>query len=251
MFYLQPSDYGPIFGTAGGARQYVAANNEYHSTADSTSLSTGDIDFTVGVWVYLDSKGTDRGIISQYDFGNDQRSWAIQYYSSGDRIRLLLSSDGISFSILTASTVGEPATGEWYFVVAWHDSVNDTASIQVNNGVIDSVAHASGTLDSTAAFSIGSLFNSGVAAHLFDGRISRAFFTKRVLTTAERTWLYNNGAGRLYSELGEVGTDGENLKTDLEGYWNLNEPFGDAVDSHGSNNLTDNNTVTEADGPGF
>jgi len=35
----------------------------------------------------------------------------------------------------------------------------------------------------------------------FDGLIEEVAFYKRVLTAAERTWLYNSGAGRAYAEV--------------------------------------------------
>jgi large repetitive protein len=38
------------------------------------------------------------------------------------------------------------------------------------------------------------------------------------------------------------------LLNDLESYWSLDEPSGDAVDAHGDNNLTDNNGVGTAAG---
>jgi hypothetical protein len=38
------------------------------------------------------------------------------------------------------------------------------------------------------------------------------------------------------------------LKDDLKGYWPLNEASGNALDAHGSNTLTDNNTVASAAG---
>ncbi len=38
------------------------------------------------------------------------------------------------------------------------------------------------------------------------------------------------------------------LLTDLKAHWKLNEASGARVDSHGSNDLTDNNTVTQVAG---
>ncbi len=53
-----------------GARQYTAANTEFHSIADNASLSTGDIDFMIGGWIYLDSYGSpsDGRIMSIRDY---------------------------------------------------------------------------------------------------------------------------------------------------------------------------------------
>jgi len=61
-----------------------------------------------------------------------------------------------------------------------------------------------------------------------------------VLTSDEMTSLYNTGRGKAYADL----TADE--KVGLVSYWNLDETSGTRYDSHGSNTLTDNNTVTSA-----
>lgn len=69
---------------------------------------------------------------------------------------------------------------------------------------------------------------------------TKAGIWQRVLTSAERTALYNGGAGLWYSEL----TNG--LKVGLKGYWNLDETSGRRYDSHiYGYHLEDYNTVTQ------
>jgi RHS repeat-associated protein len=82
--------------------------------------------------------------------------------------------------------------------VAWHDSVNNTLNIQVNNGTVSSVSYTSGAMDTTYPLSIGAHSNGSYG---FDGRIDEVVLYKRVLNSAQRSWLYNNGAGRTYSDL--------------------------------------------------
>src|SRR4051812_43478016 len=54
-------------GKLGNAAQFTAANSESLSHADSATLSLGaDQDFTLGAWVYLDSKGANRVIASKW-----------------------------------------------------------------------------------------------------------------------------------------------------------------------------------------
>jgi hypothetical protein len=64
------------------------------------------------------------------------------------------------------------------------------------------------------------------------------FYSGTVISSSVVTSLFNSGNGKSYSSL----TTAE--KVGLVSYWNLDEASGDRADSHGSNTLTDNNTVT-------
>lgn len=240
QLYLD-AQYGVMAGNAG---QFTAANTEYLSIADNASLSTGDIDFTVAAWVYLDTKTARRFIVSKWTAA--QQEWYLEYDTGDATYRLFVfgALDGSVSLKINANTFGDPPTGAWHFIVAWHDSVANTINIQVNNGTVDSSAYSSGLVDGTAPFRIGGNTDAGL---YMDGRIGPVLFTKEVLTAAERTWLYNNGVPRKYSELG--GGDGVDLKTNLVSYWELEEDSGNRADKHGTNTLTDNNTVTGANGP--
>lgn len=182
------------------ARQFTAANSESFSRADNAALSTGDIDFTWAGWAYFDSApggGNGHTLVSKWDIPGTQREYALVWENSGtSRLRFYVSSDGLANSHVDADTLGVPSTGTWYFVVAWHDSVNNTINIQVNDGTVDSLAYSSGVRDGTGALYFGSL--NDFASYYHDGRMDEWGFWKRVLTGAERTSLYNGGAGLAY-----------------------------------------------------
>jgi hypothetical protein len=77
---------------------------------------------------------------------------------------------------------------------------------------------------------IGAFAYAGIYTN---GSIDEVGFWKRVLTADERTWLYNSGAGRTYSEADA------SLKTNLVSWWSMNAPAsGNWLDQHGSNHLT-------------
>jgi len=84
-------------------------------------------------------------------------------------------------------------------------------------------------------------------SNFFSGKEGRAGVWQRAFSSGDVAGLFNNGKGKLYSEL----TTAE--KVGLVSYWNLDEASGNRSDSHGTNHLTDNNTVTSADNthPGF
>ena len=179
-----------VGGKVGNASQFVAASSQSLSIADNASLSTGDIDFTIVAWVYLDSKAAEGDIIAKDASG--QREYNLRYVSVGDRFNFTVSNDGTATTSLDASTLGSPSTSTWYFLVAWHDSIANTINIQANDGTVDSVAHTTGVFDGTAAFGIGT---STFANTFFDGRIDAVGFWKRVLSSSERSFLYNSGNG--------------------------------------------------------
>ena len=81
--------------------------------------------------------------------------------------------------------------------MAWHDAASNTTNIQVNDGTVDSVSHSGGVYNGTADFALGALF-IGTPSYHFDGLVDEVGFWKRVLTSQERTDLYNSGSGLEY-----------------------------------------------------
>lgn len=179
-------------GKVGTAAQFTAANSEYLSIADNASLSMGDIDFTVGAWVYCDAVTGNPAVLSKWAISGSPREYLL--YRNGAAFQFYVSNDGAGVNFIACPTV--LVTGQWYFVVAWHDSVANTINIQLDNGTVTSTAHSTGVFDGTSA-----LFLGREATNYFGGRIDQAFVSKRVLTAAERTWLYGSGSGRSYAEM--------------------------------------------------
>jgi len=187
------------------ARQYTAANTEHHRRpGDDALLSTGDVDFTIAAWCNADSlgAGTYPGIATKHD-GN--REYMLFYHVPNGAFCILVSPNGVA-AVELFSTAGAAVTGAWYFVVGWHDSVANTINIQVNNGAVDSMAHATGVWDDTNRFCIGAWqITAGYTSRRWDGRIGPTMFWKSnaglggVLTAAQRTALFNAGAGLPYA----------------------------------------------------
>lgn len=188
-----PSIYIPL------ASQFTAANTEYLSRADNESISTGDIDFSIGVWVYLDSKpANNMNIIAKWNPAGGQREYRL-FWGTTDRFVVEVSADGTAVTSLSAETFGAPALSTWYFIGLWHDSVGNTLNIQINAGAISSVAYANGVLSGTSTLIIGGVTET--PAELWNGRIGPVAFWSRLLTDQEWTWLYNNSSGHSISQL--------------------------------------------------
>lgn len=232
-------------GLPGKAAQFTAANSEYLSIADNASLSTGDIDFWFGVWAYLDSKGALRGIASK-GVGSFASEWDLLYNDSLDRFAFSCFQSPATQAVAAANVLGSPSTETWYFLMVYHDSVNDEIGISVNGGNWTTAVLVGGPNDSTLAFLLG----AGSASMFHDGRLDSSGFGKSPIggiagiKDAIRDSLYNSGRGKSYSAL----TTAEKTDWGLVSFWNLEEPSGTREDSHGTNDLTDNNTVTQATG---
>lgn len=220
------------------AAQFTGANLEYLSIADNPALSVANEDFTFCGWVYLDSASGADTVIGKMDSVGQ-----LEYHVRIDSgvISFEVFSDGTTSAEVSANyakaTGPALGTATWHFFVAWYDATADTINIQVNNGVINSDSHANGAFNGTSSFRLG---NTGFGTY-FDGRMRSIGFWKRILSAAEREWLYEKDNLK-YTNL----TPG--LKASMVDWWNLSEASGTRVGSHAANNLTDNNTVTSNPG---
>lgn len=197
-------------GVKGNGADFEADNAEYLSIADNAAVSMGDIDFTLAGWAKFESAPANtqsRTLLAKWNYSANKREYALQWErqdgSARNHIVFKVSSagTGATATALNASTLGLPSTATWYFIVAWHDATANTLNIQVNNGTVDSTAHNSGAFDSDSTLLVGT-FGAPDAGQYMDGILDEMAIWKRKLTPAERTWLYNSGSGRAYSEIG-------------------------------------------------
>ena len=186
------------------ATQHTSTVPDWVSHVSNAALQTGDIDFTIACWVYLDNKAAAQTIVGKDDTvpGGD-REHTIYYSFAADRFRTSVFTAVDTQVIATANTLGVPAVDTWYFVVMWHDATANTLNIEVNDGGIDSVG-TGGALQAAgnAEFQIGA--RDDVAPMPMDGRVDEVGFWKRVLTADERTALYNSGSGIGYGDIGKT-----------------------------------------------
>jgi hypothetical protein len=189
-------------GKLGNAASLVAASGEYFSVASNDQLRAADVAFTLSAWVYPTTlAGLHRSIVSKHDNASYAGSeyylhWDKDVAAGAGRFRVYVVSSTLTYqAMLTADTFGVVATGAWYFVVTWHDPVANTVNIQINNGTVDSMAMADPSHTSTTPLRIGA---TGGGGQFWDGLIDEVGLWRRVLSAAERTQLYNAGAGVTY-----------------------------------------------------
>lgn len=222
---INPSDYNPILwldpsdGVYKDGAMDFNGTNQYGSKGDAQSfpLRGGDFDFYFGGWVNLDTKTSSRAIMGKHNTAGNLRSYVVLYNSTVDRFRFTVSPDGISTSTIDANNLGSPSTGTWYFVLCWHDSVNNTINIKVNGGTTNSVSYSTGIYPSTADFEIARVSSGSY----LDGKLDSLFFGKITglagLISSIDTRYYNSGNGISYSDL----TTSEKTTFGLVSWWDL------------------------------
>ncbi len=256
--YSPNNTSGPLFGNlspkgqavrltaVGRAAQFASANAQSLSIPDNPSLSTGDVDIALAFWVNLDDLN-DYDLVSKMLAAGNQREYDVVYRASNDRFRFVVFPTGSGAAVnLDANSFGAVSAQTFHLVIVEHDATANTLSIQVDNTAIDSVSHSTGLTDLAASFVIAGT-DGGAFFGRLNGRVVSTAFWKKTLSTAERTFLWRDGDGVRYRDIGLTG-DGSALKTSLEAWWDLQEEAGTRVDSHGANDLTDNNSVTSNEG---
>lgn len=176
-----------------GSRDFESANvDACEITTSPADLDSGDVDFSIAGWINLESIGAHRVIWGKWRNGLE---WKL-YYEDGRNRFIFLVYDGSSFGEVLANTLGAPSAGTNYFITGWHDSVNNQIGIAVNGGAADTTAWTTGVQNSAAYFTAG-----WDGTDLLDGKITLWGYWKKVLTSGERTQLYNSGGGMSYADI--------------------------------------------------
>lgn len=186
------------------------AQTHYLQAQSATPFTFGDTSFTVGIWVnaigWDNDSSLQRHIINKWNSTNG-REWQMDWVDSIDRFRFIARDSGDANTIRAEANnfgIVSSRTNEWIFILGWHDADNNQIGIEVNNGTADTTAMTGGIQNTTtnSLLSIGAQAGSALpmAVNKFSGRIDHSSIWSRILTTSEKTFLWNGGSGRPYSE---------------------------------------------------
>lgn len=180
---------GQGVGIQGNSATFVTASVQGLSST-STDFRFGNTDFSLSCWLFSTNINNSDVITKWGGSGN----YEYILYVSTKQATFSITSSGQAATIVTvtASNFGNLSSNTWYNVDAWHDSVADNIGIAVN-GVTNLVATPLGVFSGTSVFEIG--LNPTSSGTAFWGRIDEAGVWNRVLTSAERTRIYNIGLG--------------------------------------------------------
>jgi hypothetical protein len=185
-------------GKVGNCGQFTRATPSYASHASNASLQTGNIDYFVAAWVYLDSLTTACPVAKD----GAGREYYLIYVSGANYFEFAVN-DGV-FNGAQATGLGI-TTGTWYLLIGWFNSVAGTVNLKVNNGTTVTVAAAGphGAAGSSE-FQIGA--NSIAPGSLnWDGRIDQVIFGKKVPSADDLTLMWNGGSGVDFAGMGGGG----------------------------------------------
>jgi hypothetical protein len=225
------------------AAYFRRANNESltRAAASSTGLvPTGA--FSIAFWVYqisdndLDENSgvTHQVILCKHDLNTVGNYWIMRRGSS----------NGFEFYVTGLSAgIEAPASvcrkGSWHHVVCRYDGVN-TLYMMVDGTQYTQSVTGTPSGDTTRDFAIGS--DGSSSARHFNGLIDEVSYFSADIANGGASNLWNDGVGKTYSQLTTA------QKANLVSWWTMDEASGTRNDSHGTNHLTDNNTVESAAG---
>lgn len=189
-------------GIQGTAASFDSANTESLEVSDPVDLRLGsDTSFTMAGWLRVPSAANTPVWAKASPFGGNQIEYLLRYDADNLRFRFFLQDGAVAHNHSVSLS-----SATWYFVIMWHDAAADTINVQVNNGTASSTSHTGGTTYySGSLFALGRQAGSGGT---FTGDLDEVGFWDRALTSDERTWLYNSGAGRSYADIVAEGSTG-------------------------------------------
>lgn len=219
------------------AAQFTSANSEFLSLSSLAGRTTLNKMTIVG-WFYLDDTMENfDGFVTE---GATFAARAFGLYGDSNVLRFIF--DGVNHGDLA-----EPTTGAWFhlaYVFDGEGADNAARLVCYKDGSAEALSFT-GTIPvvltvAAAAFQIGKAWT--LTDPYYGGRMQNVAYYEKALSSSEVSALYNAGSGVAYSSLSAA------QKVGLVSWWSLTENSGTRADSHGSNTLTDNNTVTSADG---
>lgn len=181
---------GSATGKINSGADFEDANSESLSITDNTTLSMGDIDMTISMWLNFESFPSFTSPLAKDN--NTTREYGFYTVSNSIKFYVFGSSGGGNYAEIGSGVV--LSTGTWYHVIGYHDSVANTIGIIINDGTDTNTSHSTGIYDGNAPFTIGVGGNN----LYYDGIIDEVGIWKRKLSASEITELYNSGSGLAY-----------------------------------------------------
>jgi hypothetical protein len=184
-----------LVGVVGSGAGFTRASSQRLTIVDNDTLDFADESFTIAGWYSIGTKSFILPLVSKWNTiaisGNE---YTLFYRSLTDKFRFVVSADGES-SVQVADTTGSPTTNQWHFIVVWHDAASDEIGIQLDNGVEDTAAWANGVFPGSGDFNVGFAVIADNSEY-HEGRADAIGLWNRVLSSGEKTELYNGGAGQ-------------------------------------------------------
>jgi hypothetical protein len=179
---------GSTIGKQGNAASFAGSVGQYLSIASNSDVSAGAGSKTWALWVKPNTVapsfqallGKDANPPREYEILMQDDDLRIDWFSP-TRQNILIP------NVFTA--------GSWHLVLFWYDSSDGSVNASINNGTVTTLTGATGNIERSTPLTVGYRLAGPLT---YDGLIDEIGIWDRVLTPAERTQLYNGGAGITY-----------------------------------------------------
>jgi hypothetical protein len=165
----------------------------------------------------LDTKATSqqiigRGLIDYATAAPVNYDFSFFYDQSLDRFVFEIRSNYTNYDTniytVIANDLGSPAINTKYHCCIEYNKTLDEIHLKINNGADNTTVLPLGTTlnmygNSTIAITIGRRSTNGPGTQpiFMDGYVDQVFWFWDLLTNDEKTWMYNSGSSRAFSEL--------------------------------------------------
>lgn len=169
------------------AAEFTAGNSESLSVASNSVVEVGGVDFALVLWFKTPASLSGAKVIcNKFAISTDDSEYSL--FLNGSTLTWRRFPDVAHDAVIASLSVST-----WYFVIADYANSTRVASLQVNNGTINSnTTSAPNASQATAPMRFG-----GIAGAYLTGLIGPAALLKGYIpVTADRTFLYNGGLGR-------------------------------------------------------
>lgn len=223
-------------GIQGTAPDFTFANNGgnvqtllLHQNSGAFMTTAGAGNLSLSCWTYPYLLIAQNNTIIQKGSVNSSPT-ALEYRlvmkdnGGGMCFNFSASPDGISVTTISSNAF-QPIinTTAWYHLVAWYSSASH---IGLSVNLITTTASFTGIYSGTGAFYLATTETANASQNTaFDGRIDEVGIWKKVLSSAERTDLYNGGSGNSYTAANAswlVNSSGT-LSTGISNYWKMDD----------------------------
>lgn len=184
------TDNGTVGSAAGkinNAATFAAANTtQFLSAAANANINTGSGSWTFGIWANLSDTAVTHGIAAK-GAQDAYMEWGIAYNAGLDTFTASMKDLAKSVTGVTTFT-----TSGWHLVIIWYDSGADTFNIQIDNDAgATTTAVGGGNTTTTGTLKFG----RELGGNWMEGSLDNAFFYRQVLTSGQRTTIWNSGSG--------------------------------------------------------
>jgi hypothetical protein len=201
LYDLSGNDYdstitGATTGVSGKHNEAFSFDGNDYVTTNDRVLTTVD-EFTIATW--FKPEATGRTLLSQTKDSNTVPApFDIQLVNTNNKITLVMG-DGTGYTVHTSGN--DAFTDDvWQLLVLTFDDTSNELKLYVNNVLVIDTTH-------TGVIGVGSgsgfCFNIGsqrctTSANGYYGDIDETYIWEKVISSADRTELYNAGAGTFY-----------------------------------------------------